>query len=262
MQARLIYREPGITEREPEAPDNLTEREPKFAMIASRSADNCKPLQLGFTGQPCAMSFHIDKTTGERHLHLAWSRIARRGDGRLYSLDPGLYKLKLKELSRALEKELGLKIISSARAPDAKTRAADRNEFEEARRLGTDLKHIRNTIFDCLHRSENGAGFNAALDMAGLMLAAGDRRDCFVVVDQAGGHHALNKKLTGLTLAEIWRRLCDLDRPQLPGIEQAKAMQQARSAAREWQRASREFLVRRKTTQEALQRRKHGGAEF
>ena len=28
------------------------------------------------------------------------------------------------------------------------------------------------------------------------MLAYGDRRDCFVVVDPAGGHHALNKKLT------------------------------------------------------------------
>ncbi len=178
------------------------------------------------------MSFHIDKATGARHLHLAWSRIARREDGRLYALDPGLYKLKLKELSRALEQELGLRIVSNDRAPDAKTRAADRNEFEEARRLGTDLKRIRNTIFDCLHCSENGAGFNAALDMAGLMLAQGDRRDCFVVVDQAGGHHALNKKLTGLTLADIRQRLCDLDRPQLPSVDQAQRMQRARLAVR------------------------------
>jgi hypothetical protein len=29
------------------------------------------------------------------------------------------YKLKLKELARALERELGLRIVGSARAPDA-----------------------------------------------------------------------------------------------------------------------------------------------
>jgi hypothetical protein len=66
------------------------------------------------------------------------------------------------------------------------------------------------------------------------------------VVDQAGGHHALNKKLTGLTLAEIRQRLGDLDRPQLPGVGQAQRMQRARSAAQSWTRVAREFLVRRK----------------
>ena len=99
------------------------------------------------------------------------------------------------------EKELGLKIVSSDPAPDAKTRTAGRDEFEEARRLGTDLKALRNTIFDCFQGAATGAAFVAALDGAGLMLAAGDR--CFVAVDPAGGHHALNKKLTGLTLAAI-----------------------------------------------------------
>ena len=58
------------------------------------------------------------------------------------------------------------------------------------------------------------------------MLANGDKRDCFVVIDQAGGHHALNKKLTGLTLAALRDRLADLDRAQLPSVDQAKAMQQ------------------------------------
>jgi hypothetical protein len=35
------------TEREPDAPDNLTEREPKSPMIASPGADDCKPQQVG-----------------------------------------------------------------------------------------------------------------------------------------------------------------------------------------------------------------------
>lgn len=215
---------------------------------------------LGFAGQPCAMSFHTNVTTGARHLHIAWSRIAQRADGRLYALDPGLYKLKLKKLSRNLEHELGLRIVSSNRTPDAKTRAASRNEFEEARRLGTDLKVIRNTIADYLNRAESGTGFAAALDAAGLILARSDRRDCFVAVDHASGHHALNRKLTGLTLAELRRRLRDLDRARLPSVDQAQAMQRARSAVREQRCASREFSIRRKTALEALQRRKHGGA--
>jgi hypothetical protein len=46
VQVRLNYREPGITEREPGARDNLIEREPNSAMIASPAADNLKPLQL------------------------------------------------------------------------------------------------------------------------------------------------------------------------------------------------------------------------
>jgi hypothetical protein len=46
VQVRLTYREPRIIEREPDGPDSLIEREPKFAMIASPAADDCKPLQL------------------------------------------------------------------------------------------------------------------------------------------------------------------------------------------------------------------------
>jgi hypothetical protein len=42
--------------------------------------------------------------------------------------------------------------------------------FSRGTRLpGHDLKTIRNTIFDCLHRPENGEAFRAALDAAGLM---------------------------------------------------------------------------------------------
>jgi hypothetical protein len=50
-------REPGITEREPDAPDNLTEREPKSPMIASPAADDCRPLHIpGGSGRSVATS--------------------------------------------------------------------------------------------------------------------------------------------------------------------------------------------------------------
>jgi hypothetical protein len=104
--------------------------------------------------------------------------------------------------------------------------------MEESRRLGTDVRDIRNAILDCLERSDNGKAFNAALDERGLMLANGDRRDCFVVIDEAGGQHALNKKLTGMTLAETRTRFADLDRSQLPSVDQAQEMQHERHADR------------------------------
>jgi hypothetical protein len=129
--------------------------------------------------------------------------------------------------------------VSNERGPDDKTRAPDRKEFEEARRLNTDLKAIRNTILDCWQQSDNGNALKAALGAHGLMLANGDRRDCFVVVDQAGGQHALNKKLTGLTLAETRNRLGDLDRAQLPSVEAAKVQQHVREAAREARQSER-----------------------
>ena len=114
------------------------------------------------------------------------------------------------------------------RKPDDRARAADRKEVEESRRLGTDIRAIRAAILDCFEAADGGKAFRAALDERGLMLANGNKRDCFVIVDQVGGHHALNKKLTGHTLAKIRDRLVDLDRAQLPGVEQAQAMQRER----------------------------------
>ena len=56
MQVRLTEREPRITEPEPDAPDNLTQREPKSAMIASPAADNLKPLHLSARRRAIAQS--------------------------------------------------------------------------------------------------------------------------------------------------------------------------------------------------------------
>lgn len=183
---------------------------------------------LGFAGQPYAVAFQIDRTTGELHVHAAVSRIARRPGGQLFAIDPGLYKNRLKEIPRACERDYGLTVVSSDRQPGDRARAAGREEFEESRRLETDVRAIRNAILDCFETSDSGRAFKAALDARGFELATGDRRDCFVVVDHAGGHHALTKKLTGLTLAQIRIRLSDLDRAQLLSVDQAKARQRAR----------------------------------
>jgi hypothetical protein len=179
---------------------------------------------LGFDGQGRAVAFHQDQRTGEKHLHIAWSRIDLE---QMRAIDPGLYKNKLKEVSRQLERELGIARVRNERDPDHKTLAAARNEFEQARRLGTDLRAIREDVRACWERSDSGRSFAAALDEKGYILARGDRRD-FVVIDRAGGDHALGKRIVGVTAAKIRARLADIDKQQLPSVDQAKTRQAER----------------------------------
>lgn len=83
---------------------------------------------------------------------------------------------------------------------------------------------IRNTIHDCWQSADSGRAFAAALDEQGLILARGDKRD-FVVVDRAGGDHALGRRITGATAAETRARMADIDRSGLPSVEQARERQ-------------------------------------
>ena len=195
-------------------------------------ADGCD-LALGreMTQQGRAASLHIDEQTGDMHMHLAYDLIRQADDGRLFVQKLGLYETKLQLYAREIEQKYGLQILSNERNPGA--RRADRNELEELRRLGTDIHEIRTAIMQGFHSSDNGRSFQAAMQEQGFEVAAGDRRNCFVVIDQEGGQHALNKKLTGMTLKEIEARLADLDRAQLPSVDQAKQMQHDRAAARE-----------------------------
>ena len=186
--------------------------------------------RLGFAGLPRAWSFHVDEATGEMHMHAAWFRIdSETGRAR----DPGLFKLRLMEVARTCELEFGLREVGNARQAHDRARAAERNEQEESRRLGTDVRAIRAAILDCLEHADSGKAFRAALEEHGLVLANGDKRDCFMVIDEAGGHHALNKKLTGITLAAMRERMADLDRAQLPSVAEAQAMQRERQKERE-----------------------------
>jgi hypothetical protein len=178
--------------------------------------------ELGFAGQPRAVAFH-NQADGERHMHIAWSRIDLAS---LTAIDPGLYKNKLKSLCREFEKEFGLTEIANERGADVKTKAADRAEFEQARRLNTDLKAIRNTIHECWQSADSGQAFAAALAEQGLILAKGDQRP-FVIIDREGGDHALSKRITSATAVETRQRMADIDRASLPSVDDAKALQRA-----------------------------------
>jgi len=172
--------------------------------------------KLGYTGQPRAIAFHRDEKTGHEHMHIAWSRI----NAASMTAEPlPFFKLRLKEVCRELEVELGLRQVKNHR--DTPVLAPTRDEFEQARRLGIDIHQVRATIREFWDRSDNGNSFAAALAAAGLTLAKGEHRD-FIVIDREGGMHALGKRILGSTAAEVRARCCDLDREGLPTVEQAR----------------------------------------
>jgi AAA domain/Relaxase/Mobilisation nuclease domain len=175
--------------------------------------------KLGLSGQPRAIAFHIDTETGDRHMHVAWSRI----DEETMTLrEVPFYKMRLNEVSRELERELGLTQVRSERA--GKTWAPTDEEADQGRRLGNDVDAIHETIRDCWDRSDNGRSFQVALEFEGLRLARGDRRD-FILIDGEGGLHALSKRILGVSAAEIRDRCNDINRTSLPTVEQARAEQ-------------------------------------
>ncbi|MDE2437620.1 MAG: relaxase/mobilization nuclease domain-containing protein, partial [Sphingomonadales bacterium] len=167
-----------------------------------RVADRIE-AKLGYSGQPRAIAFHRDEASGHEHMHLAWSRI----DDESMKLRPlPFFKLRLKEVSRELEQELGLTPVRNVR--EGTVMAPGRSEEEQARRLDVDLQDVRKTIRTCYDHADSGKAFVAALAEHGLMLARGERRD-FVVIDPAGGLHALGKRVLGTTAAQTRERLAD-----------------------------------------------------
>ena len=108
------------------------------------------------------------------HLHIGYSLVRETDDGQLYVQKLGLYKNKLKDLAREIERDYGLKIISNERQAGDLARAAGRDEFEESRRLGTDLKAIRTAILDCFAAVGQRQGVQGGARRAGLR--AGERR--------------------------------------------------------------------------------------
>jgi hypothetical protein len=184
------------------------------------AADRIEKI-LGLTGQPRAIAFHTSERNGHEHMHVAWSRIDQ---DTLKAIPLPFFKTRLKNISRELEIHFGLEPVTNKRKGHIKY-APTRAEDEQARRLGLDIHETRNDIRSCYERSDCGASFQAALKDEGFILARGERRD-YVVIDRAGGIHALGKRVLGESAAKIRDRLSDVPRAQLPTVEQARALVQ------------------------------------
>lgn len=184
--------------------------------------------KLGLDGHHRALVLHTYK--GENHLHVVWDRIDAQT---LIAANLWQDHTKSNEVARQLERELGLKQVPEKshdreREPDPPTMA----EEQQARRKGQDLKDLRQSIRDAWQQSDSGKSFKAALEEKGFTLAQGDRRD-YVALDTQGSVYSIGKRTTGASAAQVRERLKDLDRENIPTVEQARDELAAQKLAKE-----------------------------
>ena len=171
---------------------------------------------------------------GCTHAHLVLNRVHPET---LIAADVWRSKKKCIDLSRELEKEWGLRQVSSQsqhRHRDCYSKAA-RQEMEQARRTGENVHDIREHVRWLWEQSPNGEAFALALEEEGYQLAKGDRR-AYVVLDPHGSPYSLGQRTTGAKAREVREKLGDLDPANVPDIEQARRLLTERQAERKQER--------------------------
>lgn len=153
---------------------------------------------------------------GQEHVHVVWNRIDHEQQK---AADLHYYKNKSADLARELEREFGLRELSQSKQQGK----LSRDEERQAIRHGRAPQEVKAAIRDCWQQSDSGQAFAAALEDKGYMLAAGDRRD-FVIVDEQGGAYSV-ARVTGSKAAEVRNRLSDIERDNLPSVDEAKDIQ-------------------------------------
>jgi hypothetical protein len=196
--------------------------------------------KLGLTGQPRVVVEHEKHGRGgdaRVHWHVVWSR-TDLDHMRAIRCDHNFRTHEL--VARELEREFGHQRVQGVHVerdgPDGERitrpdRTPSHAEMQQAQRAGIDPRAMKAEISEIWRSTDSGKAFAAALEQHGYVLARGDRRD-FVILDPAGEVHSLARRVDGATAKDVRARLSDIDRDQLPDIGQAKAIQQARQAAR------------------------------
>ncbi|PWE33815.1 relaxase [Maritimibacter sp. 55A14] len=180
--------------------------------------------KLGLDGQPRAIVFH--EKDGRRHAHVVWSRIDAE---RMRAINLPHYKMRLRDVSRDLFRAHGWEMPKGLR--DWRERdplGYTREEWQQARRVGLDLKQLKALFQECWNRSDSGTAFAQALKERGFMLARGDRRG-FVAVDYRGEVYAVARQASVKT-KEVAARLGDSE--SLPSVDEARTYIAARMSER------------------------------
>lgn len=180
--------------------------------------------KLGLEGQPRAIVFH--EKDGRRHAHVVWSRIDAE---HMRAINLPHYKMRLREVSRELFRAHGWEMPKGLR--DWRERdplGYTREEWQQARRVGLDPKHLKALFQECWNRSDTGTAFEQALKERGFMLARGDRRG-FVAVDYRGEVYAVARQ-TGVKTKDVAARLGDPE--AFPSVDEARAYIAARMSER------------------------------
>lgn len=178
--------------------------------------------ELGFNGQPRVVVEH--EKNGRQHFHVVWSRIDL---DRMKAIDTPQNYIAHERVSRELELEFGLSRTGGVHGRDEGSLRPARNspewEYQQAERLETKSPRQQKAEITALYAgAKNGAELQTALGAHGYTLARGDKEGVFLVVDERGGFASLARRVGGSKAAEIREKLADLDRSQLPTLDQAR----------------------------------------
>lgn len=190
-------------------PSDAVVSKEEFQDTADRIAEH-----LGIPDQPRALVIH--EKQGRRHAHVVFSRLDSE---ELKAIELGLFKAKLRDLSRNLFLEHGWRL------PKGLSLYGNKNplnftfaEWQQAQRIGVDPREIKQAFQDAWAQSDDLKSLSNALEGKGLFLAKGDRRG-FVALDIEGNIYAL-AKWTGLKAKNVKERLGSPD--ALPSTEDVR----------------------------------------
>jgi len=178
-----------------------------------KAADEVE-CKRGLEGRRRAIVFY--EKDGRRHAHVVWSRIDA---DRMRAINLPHYKMRLRDVSRDLFRNHGWEMPKGLR--DWRERdplGYTREEWQKARRVGLDPKHIKALFQESWNRSDSGTAFAQALKERGFMLARGDRRG-FVAVDYRGEVYAVARQ-AGVKTKDVAARLGDPE--AYPSVDEAR----------------------------------------
>ena len=157
--------------------------------------------KFGLQNQPRAILFH-DKL-GRRHAHAAYSRIDVT---EMKAIELGLYKLKLREVSRDLHREFGIEMPAGLKDPKFRNpNNFDLTIWQQAKRIKEDPRDLKQIVRTAYDHSDSKEAFQQALELQGLFLARGDRRG-FVALHHSGEVLSISK-YGGIKPKDLKRRI-------------------------------------------------------
>lgn len=191
--------------------------------------------ELGLENQERALVLHAGKDD-RPHLHIVWARC----DLDTMKLISDSYNYVAHERASArMEKEFGHEFVPGKHVkrdreqqPEFPQERMSQDEAQQAVRLGMTKEERIAQLAEIRKSCDDGLAFKNALEQAGYVLAKGDTRG-FVLVDGQGEIFSLSKHLPDLKGKEYKAFMASVDRALLPGVDEARALQEAREQARQ-----------------------------
>jgi ATP-dependent exoDNAse (exonuclease V) alpha subunit len=185
--------------------------------------------RMGLADQPRAVVEHV--RDGRTHLHLV---ILRVDGATMRTISDSWSYPRHEEVARILEREFGHKRVQGAFAErddvERPKRARSHAEAQQAERSRIRPEDVAAELTLLWQLTDSAKAFKAAVERSGSILAKGDGdRSRLIVIDQAGEIHSLRRRLTGIKVEEINRRMAGIDRHALPTVEEARAQLRARA---------------------------------